>query len=146
MKSYASSQRTPVKFERINNTERQQIAVKAADVRGLRDQRGQWEAPKPAAQHAPAVPRAPEIKTAKSPAAPAPARPSTKNRSPAFVPARPVHATEPEKVTVPSLPRTPQPTESRFIPKQPPSHPVQEQSHRAAPKPEKDHDSQPGKK
>jgi hypothetical protein len=29
-------------------------------------------------------------------------------------------------VAVPVTPRTPQPSESRFIPKQPPSHPTQE--------------------
>ena len=45
VKTYAASQHTPIKFERINNTERQQIAVKATDVRSLRDQRAQWEAP-----------------------------------------------------------------------------------------------------
>jgi hypothetical protein len=146
VKTYASSQHTQVKFERINNAERQQIAVKATDVRGLRDQRGQWEAPKPA-QRAPVAARTPETKpSARTEPAPAAQRPSTKGRSPAFVPARPVRATAPEKVTVPSLPRTPQPAESRFIPKQPPSHPVQEQSHLAAPKPQAGHDSQPRKK
>ena len=140
IKTYAASQRTPIKFERINNTERQQIAVKATDVRGLREQRGQWEAPKPA-QHAPEAPRAPEPKLAAKPA-PATKGPSTKSRPPAFVPARPVRATAPEKENVQTLPRT-QPAQSPFIPKQPPNHPVQEQSHLVAPKPQAGHDSQP---
>jgi len=146
VKSYASSQHTQIKFERINNSERQQIAVKAADVRGLRDERGQWETPRQAPR-VPEVPRAPEPKPrAKTEPILAPERPSTRARSPAFVPARQVRATEPEKVTPPTLPRTPQPAQSRFIPKQPPSHPVMEQSHLAAPKPQAGHDSQPRQK
>ena len=144
VKMYAASQHTPIKFERINNAERQQIAMKATDVHGLREQRGQWEAPKPA-QHAPEPPRAPEPKsTAKTEPTPALERPSTRGRPPAFVPARQVRATEPEKVTVPTLPRTPQPAQSRYIPKQPPSHPVQEQSHVPA-KPQAGHESPPVK-
>jgi len=141
VKSYAASARTPIKFERINNTERQQIAVKAADVRGLHDQRLQWEAPKQT-QPAPAVPRAAETKATRAQAAPASERSSTKGRSPAFVPAPQVRATQPEKVIVPNLPRTPEPAQSRFIPKQPPGHPVQEQGHLAAPKTPPGHDSE----
>jgi hypothetical protein len=133
VKTYAASQHTPTKFERLSNTERQQIAMKATDVRGLRDQRGQWEAPTQV-PGAPEPPHAPASKpTAKTGPTPAPERPSTKTRTPNFVPARPVRVTAPEKVTVPTPPRTPQPAQARFIPKQPPSHPTQEQNHLAAP-------------
>jgi hypothetical protein len=146
VKTYATSQHTQIKFERINNTERQQIAVKATDVHGLRRQRGQWEAPKPA-QRAPETPRAPETKPrTKTEPAPPPERSSTKGRPPTFAPARQVRATAPERVPVPTMPRTPQPAQSRFIPKQPPSHPVQEHSHLAAPKPQAGHDTKPRQK
>ena len=128
VKTYAASQHTPIKFERITTVERQQIAVKAADVRSLRDQRSQWEASP-----------APTVKTG-TPTRPQPpqtaARPVTKPareaRPPAVVAPHPVRVAQPERVAVPTLPRTAQPAESRFIAKQPPSHPVQEQSHVAS--------------
>jgi len=138
VKTYASSEHTAIKFERINNTERQQIAMKATDVRGLREQRGQWEAPKQA-QHAPEPPRAPEPKPRG-----AKTEPSTRGRPPAFVPAPQVHATQPEKETVQTMPRTPQPAQSRYIPKQAPNHPVQEQSHLGA-KPQAGRESPPAR-
>jgi len=150
VKTYAASQRTPIKFERITTVERQQIAVKAADVRNLRDQRGQWEAPT-VAQRAATVPTPRTGTTTKAEPARTEARPVTKPqtptkseappsaatvakttreaRPPAVVPAHPVRVTQPERVTVTSPPRTPQPAQSHFIPKQPPSRPVQEQSH-----------------
>lgn len=139
VKTYAASQRTPIKFERITTVERQQIAVKATDVRSLRDNRSQWESP-PAPRGAATVPT-PKAGSATRPAtSPTAARSVTKParevRPPAVVPPRPVSVTQPERVAVPTMPRTPQPAEARFIPKQPPSHPVQEQSHMApAPSP-----------
>ena len=126
MKTYAASQHTPIKFERITPGERQQIAVKAADVRSFRDQRSQWEAP---AKSRPAT----EVRTA--PAAATVVRPATKPsrevRPPTVVPPRSVQVTQPERVAVPVTPRTLQPAESHYIEKQPPSHPAQEQSHTA---------------
>jgi hypothetical protein len=130
VKTYAASQTTPIKFERINATERQQIAVKATDVRSLRDQRTKWEAPP--AQHDTRVTSKPETKPAAKPEPAPPAKPSRTARPPAVVPPREVRVTQPERETVPTLPRTPQPAaESRYIPKQPPVHPTQEQSHTA---------------
>jgi hypothetical protein len=132
VKTYAASQRTPTKFERIDTAERQQIAAKATDVRSFRDQRSQWEAPP--AQRATAVKPAPSTRT--TTAAKPGAKPARGAKPPAVVPPHEVHVTQPERVTVPSTPRTPQPAESRFIPKVPPSHPAQEQAHMApAPSP-----------
>jgi WXXGXW repeat (2 copies) len=146
VKTYATSQHTPIKFERITTTERQQIAVKATDVHSLRDQRHQWEAPaaRPAAVAEPKVnPRpASRAEAAQPPAQPV-VHPGKSARAPAVVP--PVRVTQPERVTVPSTPRMPQSAESRFIPKVPPSHPPQEQAHAvpAAPSRTPNHDSQP---
>ena len=150
VKTYAASQHTPIKFERITTVERQQIAVKAADVRNLRDQRSQWEAPT-VAQRTATVPTPRTGTTTKAEPARTEARPVTKPqtptkseappsaatvtkttreaRPPAVVPAHPVRVTQPERVAVTSPPRTPQPAQSHFIPKQPPSRPAQEQSH-----------------
>jgi len=125
VKTYAASQHTPTKFERIDTAERQQIAMKATDVKSFRDQRSQWEGP-------PAQ-RTTTVKPAPSPRPTTAAKPVTKPtrgaKPPAVVPPREVRVTQPERVAVPSTPRTPQPTESRFIPKVPPGHPAQEQAH-----------------
>jgi hypothetical protein len=128
VKTYAASQHTPVKFERINTVERQQIAVKAMDVRGLRDQRNQWEAP--AVQRGTAVAPAakPRIEAAVTKARPV-SKPTPAGRAPTVVPPHEVRVSQPERVAVPTLPRTPQSGDSRFIAKQPPSHPAQEQAH-----------------
>jgi hypothetical protein len=129
---YASSQYTPVKFERITTTERQQIAVKATDVHNFRDQRSQWEAApaRPAPAPAPGSKPQPGSKTeTPKPTPPPVAKPARPGRASAVVPPPPVRVTQPEQVKVPSTPRTPQPAESRFIPKVPPSHPAQEQVH-----------------
>ena len=151
VRSYAASQHTPVKFERITTVERQQIAVRAADVHNFRDQRSHWEgpaarpaaavepavkptarsrieAPKPAARPA-AQPQAASRTEAPKPAARPVAQPVRAGRTPAVVPPPAVRVTQPERVTVPSTPRAAQPAESRFIPKVPPSHPAQEQVH-----------------
>ena len=118
IKDYSASKHTPLKFERINTTERQQIAVKARDVQTLRTERKQWEAPARSTTENVKGPTPVESKPAKT---------SRRQSKPAVVPPRPVRVTQPEKVTVPNTPRTPQPSESRFIAKQPPSHPPQEQ-------------------
>jgi hypothetical protein len=133
MKTYAASQRTPIKFERLSTTERQQIAVKATDVRSFRDQRSQWEsAPrKTPATVASAPTEHPAPRQTHEPgAAPTVPRPEPKPTREAqpFTPPRQVRVTQPERVTVPVTPRTPQPQESRFIPKPAPSHPVQERA------------------
>jgi hypothetical protein len=116
--------------ERIDTAERKQIAVKATDVRNLRDQRSQWEAPP--AQRATAIRPAPSTKT--TIAAKPVAKPSRGTKPPAVVPPHEVRVTQPERVTVPNTPRTPQTAESRFIPKVPPTRPSQEQA-RTAPAP-----------
>jgi len=129
--SYASSQHTPIKFERITAVERQQIAVKATDVHNFRAQRSQWEAAptRPAAAVEPKVKPQPGSRTeAPNPVPPPVAKPVRAGHAPAIVPPPAVRVTQPERVRVPSTPRAPQPTESRFIPKVPPSHPAQEQT------------------
>jgi hypothetical protein len=128
IKTYAVSQHTTVKFQRLNDTDRRQIAAKATDVHALRTQRAQWEAPKASAPR-PASPAKPEPTPRKQEPAPKPAKIT---HTPAFVPAREVHVTQPERVSVPTTPRTPQPAQSHFIAKQPPSHPAQEMPHASA--------------
>jgi hypothetical protein len=128
--SYAASQHTPIKFERISATDRQQIAVKATDVHNFRQQRSQWEAPP--ARVATSVQPAPKSQPSSRAEAPKPAalpaeRPVRSGRAPAVVPPPEIRVTQPERVAVPSTPRTPQPSQSHFIPKVPPSHPAQEQ-------------------
>lgn len=141
VKTYAASQHTPIKFERINTAERQQIATKTTDVRTLRDQRSQWEASP--AQRGTAAGSKPEPRVAPETKMVAPVshpgtKPTRESRSaavakaPEVTPARPVRVTQPERVVVPVTPRTAQPAESRVIAKQPPSHPVEEQSHEAS--------------
>jgi hypothetical protein len=140
LKTYAASQHTPIKFERIDTAERQQIAVKASDVKSFRDQRNQWEAPQ--AQRTTPVKPTPNPRTTTA-AAPV-AKPTRAAKTPAVVPPHEVRVTQPERVTVPITPRTPQPAQSRFVPKVPPTHPPQEQAHVAsAPRPQSTtHDSQ----
>jgi hypothetical protein len=126
VKTYAVSEHTPIKFERLTSTERQQIAVKAADVRGFREQRTQWEAP-PVTGGAPTPTRVePVLKGARPPT-----KPAREVRPPAVVAPQKVRVTQPERVAVPNMPRTPQSGESRFIPKVPPGHPAQEQTQAA---------------
>jgi hypothetical protein len=154
IKTYAASQRTPTKFERLNNAERQQIAVKATDVRNFREQRNQWESPPGQTRAAVTTPpntrtpaetrtvvRTPSVESVPPPAV----TPTRTARQTATVPPRTVRVTQPERVTVPVTPRTPQPSQSRFIPKQPPSHPPQEPARvEATPRPQSSgRDSQP---
>jgi hypothetical protein len=137
VKTYAASQQTPIKFQRLSNADRQQIAVKASDVHSLRTQRSQWEAPAKTAAPAPRPQPGARTESAankeKPMAKPVP-KPAKTARSPAVVPTRQVRVTQPERVVVPTTPRTPQPAQSHFIPKQPPTHPAQEQPH-ASPAP-----------
>jgi hypothetical protein len=144
MKTFATSQSTPVKFERISSAERQQIAAKSADVHSFRNQRNNWEAPaaKPAPTAATLRPTPAETKPA-SPTVPShpAAQPATK---PVIEPAKakPVQAqpaqmpqvrvTRPEQVTVPNTTISAKPSESRYVEKETPSRPAQEHFSTAA--------------
>ena len=99
-----------------------QIAVKAADVHTFRDQRRQWEAP-PGQREI----LIPEIRTPTKTGGASTGVRGREARPPAVAPPREVRVTQPERVPVLNMPRTPQAAESRYIPKQPPSHPAQEQ-------------------
>lgn len=160
IKTYAAAQSTPVKFERIADTERRQLAVKTTEVGNLRNQRAAWEAParQPVAARTPAVPgNRPPVATSASPrqanpvkSAPAPAARETApvNRQPAATPASrtPVRQTVPVKsapapavrVTAPEreVVNTPtiaaKPSESRYIEKTAPAAPAPENFYRPA--------------
>jgi hypothetical protein len=127
LRAYAISQQTPVRFERINAVERQQIAVRATDVRSLRDQRSQWEAPTPRTR------TTPETRPVPAPAPVSPVvrpvtKPTREARPPRVTPSQAVRVMQPERETVPVTPRTPQPSESHYIAKQPPGGPAQERT------------------
>lgn len=133
VKTYAASQSTPVKFERISTIERQQIAVKSEETRNLRNQRSHWEGPAaampPATKHGPAAETRPAPEVAATPPIVHPTtRPPKEARQPQVVPPQAVRVTHPERVVVPNPPSVPKPSESRYIEKQPPNHPVQERS------------------
>jgi hypothetical protein len=135
VKTYARSEHTPIKFEGITTRERQEIAMKAADVGTFRDQRVQWEAP-PASPARAVAPTATRTEPASKGSRPI-TKPTREVRPLAVVPPTPVRVSQPERVAVPSTPRTPKPGESRFIPKLPPSHPAQEHTQETpAPSPE----------
>ena len=136
VQSFATSQSTPIKFERIGTVERQQLAVKAADVRALRDQRNRWEAPPAqsvgstaAIAKRPAVAsearHVPEQAASAPVARPAP-RPALEARQPEFVRPQSIRVTRPEREYIPIPPRTTSSSESRYIAKAPPSHPMEE--------------------
>jgi hypothetical protein len=135
VKTFAASQSTPVKFERLTSVERQQIAVKSAEVRNFRDQRNHWEAPagQPAAAVSPVTQRPPPTQTKPAPVTAArppivtPAtRPAKETKPAKIVPAPQVRVTRPEQVVVPKPALAPNPSESRYIQKAAPSHPTQE--------------------
>jgi hypothetical protein len=154
VKSFATSQTTPVKFERINTEQRQQIATKSADLHSFRTQRGQWEAPTVQTAHsAPASsphqqpteskptpaptsnPHQPpaEFKPVPGPASKtAPASPShgvSLGTAPEHAPIVPsVRVTRPEQVPVPNSAVSWKSSESHYIEKQAPGHPAQERS------------------
>jgi hypothetical protein len=132
VRTFAGSQSTPVKFERITTAERQQLAVKSTEVRSFRDQRNHWESPagQPASP-APPVPRQPSptqtrpapVTSARQPVA----QTATKQaKQPKSVPAPQVRVTRPEQVVVPKPPITARPPDSRYIEKVAPGHPAQE--------------------
>ncbi len=138
VKSYASSQSTPIKFERISTVERQQLAVKATDVRTLRDQRNRWEAPTvQSAAGTAAITRHPVVATetrqvsehaATAPDVRSTPRPVLEARQPEVVRPQSIRVTRPEREYIPNPPRAVGPAESRYIAKEPPNHPAEERS------------------
>src|SRR2546421_6929378 len=92
VKTYAVSQHTPLRFERISTVERQQIAVKAADVHTFRDQRRQWEAP-PGQREI----LIPEIRTPTKTGGASTGVRAREARPPAVAPPREVRVTQPER-------------------------------------------------
>ena len=129
IKTYAAAQSTPVKFERVADTERRQFAANAATVGNLRNQRAAWEAParQPAAARTPAAPvnRPP----AATPALPAPMRQASPVKS---APAPAVRVTAPEREVVNTPTIAARPSESRYIEKTAPAAPAPENSYRPA--------------
>ncbi|HVM62555.1 MAG TPA: hypothetical protein VMV72_16970 [Verrucomicrobiae bacterium] len=133
IKTYASSTATPGKFERLTNAERQQVAVKSTEVHQLRQQRGTWERPattaSPVAQRGPATEARPTPETRANPPVvrPTPA-PSKEVRPVQVIRPPPVRVTAPEREVVNNPHSAPKPSESRYIAKEPPSHPAEERS------------------
>lgn len=137
VRTFAGSQSTPVKFERITPTERQQIAVRSTEVRNLRDQRNHWESPggQPASaaspvgrQQSPNQARPAPVSSTRHPGAESATKPANQPRQAKTVPAPQVRVTRPEQVVVPRQPTAPRPSESRYIEKEAPGHPAQEHS------------------
>lgn len=134
VRTYAASQETPARFERLSPVERRQISASAAEVRSLRNQRNQWEAPQPPPRGAARTPAtgtsAPFNRSSPG------TRPSTLStggsRPTTAIPSRQVRVTRPERVPIPNQPHLVPSTESRFIEKQPPRRPVQEETRTAA--------------
>ena len=135
MRTFATSQSTPVKFERITSSERQQIAVRSTEVHNLRDQRNRWESPtaRPGATVTSGPQRQPPTEAMSAP--PIPARrptgqPSTRQgteaKSAKNMPMPGVRVTRPEQEVMPNPPITRKPSESRYIEKVAPVHPAQE--------------------
>lgn len=137
VKTFAVSQATSVKFERITTTERQQFAVKSTEVRNFREQRTHWEAPAAKTVPMPSLPSRQPVEPRIKPA------PMTPPRAPVIQPAvrakqeksapPPVRVTRPEQVVVPSPAITAKPTEPRYIEKQAPVRPAQERYRTDAP-------------
>jgi hypothetical protein len=136
VKTYAASQSTPVKFERISTAERQQLAVKSKDVGNLRNQRAGWESPnRPPAASAPTAPQHESRPEPKPGAAPVtrPPNPEPHAKAPPkevktmeHTPAPPVRVTRPEREVISNPPIVPKPAESRYIEKASPAHPAPE--------------------
>jgi hypothetical protein len=143
VRTFAASQSTSVKFERITTVERQQMAVKSTEVRNFRDQRNHWESPagQPARAGSPGTQRPPpvEIKptpttSARQPVVQQPAAKPVREARPATGVTRPeVRVTRPEQVVVPNPPITSRPSDSRYIAKEAPIHPAQEHNRTDAP-------------
>jgi len=131
LRTFAGSQATPVKFERITTAERQQLVARSTEVRDFRDQRSRWEAP--AAHAAPAVspvtrqPPPTETRPAPVTAARQPApKPSKQPKQVNNPPAPEVRVTRPEQVIVSNPAMASKPSESRYVEKVAPGHPAQE--------------------
>ncbi len=141
VKAFAVSQSTPVKFERISPAERQQLAVRSTEVRNLRTERNQWEAPAAhtaSAGSAVARPQPPTTAKPEPPVRPTvaskTARPTPQPKPGKKAPMPEVRVTRPEQVTVQNPVIASKPSESRYIPKVAPSQPAQDHP-RAEPAP-----------
>jgi WXXGXW repeat (2 copies) len=133
IKTYAAAQSTPVKFERINATERQQYAARTSDVSTLRTQRASWEAPpgpKTSAEpsHQPAPQQAPAHQTPSREVAAHP-EPAPKPAPFKPAPAPAVRVTKPEREVVKTPVIAPKPSESRYIEKTSPGQQALENPH-----------------
>jgi hypothetical protein len=131
VKTYAASQSTPIKFERIDKAERQQIAVKDADVRQWRQQRNRWESP-PASVSS-ATSQTSQRQSGPSQVKSEPVTHQTKwfpweSSRPAVAPPQKVRVTHAEEEVVPNPPIAAKSSGSRYIQKEPPVHPSQERS------------------
>jgi hypothetical protein len=139
IKTYAAAQSTPIKFERISATERQEYTARNNEVSNVRNQRAGWEAPirakapaepaHAAPAHEPAVhePAAHETPVHEASAQPAPAA------HPALfkpAPAPAVRVTKPEREVVRSPVIAPRPSESRYVEKTSPGQQAAENPHR----------------
>lgn len=142
LRMFAASQSTPVKFERVTQAERQQIAVSSKEVRNFRDQRNRWESPagQPTSAASPGTQRQPptEIRSAPAPAVrqsvvPPATRSAKEVKSAKSMPMPAVRVTRPEQVSVPNLDITPKPSTSRYVEKQSPGRPAQESYRTDAP-------------
>ena len=139
VKTYAASQSTPTKFERLTMVERQQIAEKSTDVHNLRDQRNHWEAP-------PAQPKPTREIAANPPVLRPTTTPVQVTKRPDIAPSQSVRVTQAEREVVTNPPRAAKPADSRYIEKQPPRGPAEEHSHveSTSPRGASDRDSQHG--
>ncbi len=120
VKTYAASQSTPMKFERISTSERQQFAARTAEVGNLRNQRAGWETPAKTAV-------APSHRETPAAQSTAPIKQAASSR-----PAPPVRVTAPEREVVKGPTITPRPTTSRYIEKTSPAAPRSENAYRPA--------------
>ncbi len=135
--TFAGSQATPVRFERITSTDRQQIAARSSDVRAFRNERNHWESPaaQPAAPASPVAGQRPTTEPRKGPTAaarqpvaqPLP-KPSKQGPSAKGPPAPEVRVTRPEQVAVPNPANVLRSSNSRYIEKVAPGRPAQEHS------------------
>lgn len=117
VRTFAASPAAPVRFERITPAERQQISARSTEIRDLRSQRTQWEAPSgPPPSSMPAAARQ------------QPATQIQKTREARSTPPPAVRITRPEQVTVPHSPAPSRPSDSRYIERVAPGRPPQEQS------------------
>jgi hypothetical protein len=154
VKVYAAAQSTPVKFERIDTAERQQLAMKSTQVRNFSNERNQWETPARQPAAAPVArtekkvesgpqgvrpePRA-ETKPAPKPAGKQTtfvpvAKAAPKEIKPVkSAPAPQVRVTQPEREVVANPPIAPKPAVSRYIAKTTPPAPASEHFQASAP-------------